>query len=157
MQKNNPFVIEPPCSDDLPEMLALLSANDLPTDGVAALFDWAVVARSATGLAGMAAVEPCEVDALLRSVVVDVRYRGMGLGQQLTAAAREQARRAGFRDLYLLTTTAPGFFAERGFCIILRSEVPLGVQVSAEFSLLCPATATVMRLPLHDEPGRRAG
>jgi len=157
MQKNKPFLIEPPRPDELPEMLALLAANDLPTDGVEALLDWAVVARSATGLAGMAAVEPCDGDALLRSVAVAARYRGAGLGHQLTVAAQERARRAGFQNLYLLTTTAAGFFAERGFRIIVRSDVPLGVQASAEFSQLCPASATVMTRPLQDKPGRREG
>jgi amino-acid N-acetyltransferase len=54
----------------------------------------------------------------------------------------------GFRELYLLTTTAEEFFPRFGFERIGREEVPAAVRESVEFRESCPASATVMRLRL---------
>ena len=47
--------------------------------------------------------------------------------------------------LYLLTTTAAGFFPKFGFERIDRCDVPRSVQMSVEFTSACPSSATVMR------------
>ena len=47
--------------------------------------------------------------------------------------------------LYLLTTTAEGYFPKFGFERITRAEVPPSVQASVEFATACPASAIVMR------------
>jgi amino-acid N-acetyltransferase len=48
----------------------------------------------------------------------------------------------------LLTETAEGFFRAIGYEIIDRSHVPEKINQSAEFRLLCPASAVCMRKSL---------
>ena len=58
------------------------------------------------------------------------------------------ARRHAIQDVFLLTTTAEGFFPRFGFERIQRSDVPSSVQTSVEFRSACPASAVVMRTRL---------
>jgi amino-acid N-acetyltransferase len=103
-----------------------------------------LVARDGGALLGCVGLELYGEAALLRSLAVAERSRGVGLGAALADAALEDARRRGVRSLYLLTTTAEGFFARRGFERIARDEVPEAVRGSAEFGALCPASAACM-------------
>jgi amino-acid N-acetyltransferase len=81
---------------------------------------------------------------------VDEDHRGTGLGNRLTAAAIEDARRRALPALYLLTTTAERFFPRFGFERISRDDVPASVQASIEFREACPASALVMRKRLSE-------
>jgi len=85
---------------------------------------------------------------LLRSVAVHPGQRGTGLGQALTRAAADLARGAGVEELYLLTTTAEGFFPRLGFERVERGELPAALGASAELRGACPASAVAMRLRL---------
>ena len=55
------------------------------------------------------------------------------------------AREHGVENVFLLTTTAEGFFPKFGFALIQRNDVPRSVQSSVEFHSACPASAVVMR------------
>jgi amino-acid N-acetyltransferase len=137
---------------DRDEVLGLLGVARLPTDGLTEHLSTAVVARRDGRLVGSAALELYPGGALLRSVAVDPSVRGLGLGQRLTEAAIARARAHRAPALYLLTTTAEGFFPRFGFARITRDEVPHSVQQSVEFRVACPSTAIVMRKPLTDLP-----
>lgn len=129
---------------ELPAVLGLLAAAALPADGVAAGFDRFVVAERAGAIVGAAGIELHGGDALLRSVVVADTARGGGIGAALVEAALRAARAAGARRVYLLTTTADGWFPRHGFERIERSAVPAAVRESVEFTSACPASAVVM-------------
>jgi amino-acid N-acetyltransferase len=133
---------------DLPGALALLRAADLPTDGVEQCVETMLVARDNGVVVGTAALEMYAAHALLRSVAVDVALRGHGLGAALVERAIEMARRRGVVTVYLLTETAPAFFARLGFDPVPRSEVAESVRRSVEFTLLCSETAYAMRRTL---------
>lgn len=133
---------------DLPAVLDLLERCKLPRDGLEAHLDTTIVAKEGARVVGCAAVEIYGAAALLRSVAVETSLRGLGMGQQLTAAALELARGRGVRTAYLLTETADGFFPRFGFQKITRAEVEPAVQRSVEFTTACPASATVMMLKL---------
>jgi amino-acid N-acetyltransferase len=47
--------------------------------------------------------------------------------------------------LYLLTTTAREFFADRGYAEVERTEPPEAIRATTEFADLCPSTAACMR------------
>jgi len=85
---------------------------------------------------------------LLRSVAVDAKRRGKGLGERLTKAALELARNRGVRDIYLLTTTAGNFFPRFGFTAIPRAELDPALNQSEELRGACPASALAMRAAL---------
>ncbi|NTU84725.1 MAG: GNAT family N-acetyltransferase [Chloroflexales bacterium] len=142
--------IEPAVPADLPAVLALLSANGLPHDGLAEHFAAALVARDGDTVVGSAALELYGEAALLRSLAVAEALRGQGLGRQLTTAALELAHSRGVRRVCLLTTTAQGYFPNFGFVPITRAEVEPAVQASAEFTGACPDSAVVLALHLDD-------
>jgi arsenate reductase len=46
--------------------------------------------------------------------------------------------------IYLLTTTAAGFFGKRGYLPADRDQAPAGIRATREFSGVCPASAAFM-------------
>ena len=134
---------------DLPDVLAFLEANGLPAAGLEQHATDILVARMGGDLAGTAALEAYGPEALLRSVAVDAGLRGSGLGQDLTRAALDAARRRGVRRVFLLTETAAGFFPRFGFVEIARDAAPEEIRRTVEFASACPASARVMVLELR--------
>jgi amino-acid N-acetyltransferase len=130
-------------------VLRLLDETHLPLDGLRDHFATALVARENGSIVGSAALEVCADGALLRSVAVSPRAQGSGLGRDLTNAAIRLAENLGVPALYLLTTTAEGYFPRFGFERITRADVPQGVQASVEFASACPSSAIVMRKTLE--------
>jgi amino-acid N-acetyltransferase len=130
---------------DLQDVLQLLEEAKLPLDGALGLGDAMVVARANEQVIGAAGLEFYAGGALLRSVVVAHAAQRQGIGQRLTEAALAFANERGASTVFLLTTTAEGFFPRFGFERISRDEVPLSVRASVEFTSACPASAVVMR------------
>ena len=141
-------VIERAQPEDVASVLSLLERHGLPVDGADAMGDAVVVARLNGRVVGAAGLERYADGALLRSVVVDASAQGHGLGQRLTEAALVLARDLRMPSVFLLTTTADGFFPRFGFERIGREDVPESVQQSVEFRSACPVSAVVMRTPL---------
>jgi amino-acid N-acetyltransferase len=131
-------------ADDLDEVTRLLNASHLPLDGVAASFGDFVVAESDGTIVGVAGLERCETNALLRSVAVADTWRSHGVGRALVERILAMAESRGIPALYLLTTTAEGYFPNLGFEKIDREEVPDDIRATSEFQGACPASATVM-------------
>ena len=129
----------------LPAVRRLLETQHLPLDGIDEHVSTMVVARKGSQVVGAAAVELYADGALLRSVVVDPRAQGQGLGQRLSEAALTIAKDRGTHTAFLLTTTAEKFFPKLGFEQIVRNDVPDSVQASIEFQSACPTSAVVMR------------
>ncbi|HEX6433510.1 MAG TPA: arsenic resistance N-acetyltransferase ArsN2 [Gemmatimonadales bacterium] len=130
---------------DLPEVLALLERSNLPTAGVADNFSDFLVAEGEGKLVGVAGLELYDGSALLRSVAVEERWRGSGVGRVLVERALDRARERGIEDIYLLTTTAEHYFPKFGFTCVSRDSVAEGIRSSVEFQCACPASAKVMR------------
>ena len=130
---------------DWPAIESLLVASALPLDGAAAAFATGLVERDGDAIVGVAAIEPYDGAAVLRSVAVREDQRGRGLGHELVAAAEALARDEGAAELILLTETAEPFFGRLGYEVIERTAVPDDVAASIEFSTACPSTAVTMR------------
>ena len=139
------MVIDHASDRDLPAVHRLLEQHHLPLDGVDAHVANMLVARDGTRIVGAAALELYADGALLRSVAVDPAVQGQRLGHRLTEAALQLAHDRGTATVFLLTTTAEGFFPKFGFEQISRADVPASVQASIEFHSACPASAVVMR------------
>ena len=100
---------------DLAAVERMLSASDLPLDGVRENFASFVVAEDEHEIAGAAGLEKFGSAALLRSAVVAPEHRGNGIGRLLVEHLLERAEEAGIDELYLLTTTAENYFPRFGF------------------------------------------
>jgi N-acetylglutamate synthase-like GNAT family acetyltransferase len=149
----NAITIRPARTTDLTAVRALLSGANLPLDGLEEQFgDGYAVAESGGAVIGAEGIETYDDTGLLRSAVVDPRWRGQGVGDALTRDRLNWARERGLREVYLLTTTAQDYFPRHGFERVMRTSAPEAVQRSREFAEACPDSAITMRLLLHPQP-----
>lgn len=140
--------IEAARASDLAGIRWLLEYEYLPSEDVTEqLLSHFLVSRDEKGVIGAVAIEPFGNLVLLRSLVIADEYRGEGLGGRLVHAAEILAERRGSKAIYLLTTTAEKFFAARGYRTLPRTEAPMQIQGSSQFSRLCPSTAVLMVKP----------
>ena len=136
---------------DFRAVAALLSANDLPVDGVEESFSSFIVAENGSEIVGAIGLENFGSTALLRSAVVAPKHRSGGVGRLLVDALLERAKKSGVEDIYLLTTSAEDYFPRFGFQRTTRARVPSAVAQSVEFRGACPDTATVMTRSLRNQ------
>lgn len=149
-------IIRAASPSDLPRVEQLLAANDLPLAGVRDALGDFVVAEAGGELVGVAGLEICRDDALLRSVAVHPDWRSKGVGRALVTRAISDAEARGLHALYLLTTTAEAYFPTFGFKKISRDDVPSSVRETDEFTTACPASAAVMSRALGGNAVGRA-
>jgi N-acetylglutamate synthase-like GNAT family acetyltransferase len=134
---------------DLAPVYHLLEKASLPTEGLEEQFGPGyVVALEGDRIVGAAGIERYGRSGLLRSVVTAPEVRGRGIAEALTRNRLDWAATEGLDMVYLLTTTAAGYFPKLGFEPVDRSEVPAEVQASREFGSICPASAVAMRRPV---------
>ncbi len=141
-------VFRPAAPADWAAIETLLTDAGLPRDGAQDHLGSFIVGEVDGIIVCAGALEHYDEAALLRSVVVSASRRGSGAGGQLYEALTAMARSRGIGKLYLLTTTAPAFFARRGFKEAARDAVPAAMHASREFQGACPASATLMSLSL---------
>ncbi len=146
--KVSSVVISPAEKADLPGVEALLKRSGLPTPGVAEHFSSFLVAKDGSGLVGAIGLELYGDTGLLRSAVVDPAVRNAGIGTLLFDELLQLARSKGVRKLVLLTNSAEGYFARKGFQSIDRTTLAGPVTSSVEFSDVCPSHAVCMEMTL---------
>ena len=135
-------------ASDLPGILQLLRARGLPSDGAAEHLDDFIVAADGRDVLGAIGLERYGSIGLLRSLAVEERTAGRGVGTSLVRELLARASRIGIHEVYLLTTTAEDYFPRIGFSVVARSELPAALDASAELRGACPASAVAMRLRL---------
>ena len=141
--------VRPATSSDLPAVERLLTESDLPVMGVREALKDFVVAESQGEIVGVAGLEICGTDALLRSVAVKPDWRSKGVGRAVVTRAIAEAEARGLRTLYLLTTTAETWFPSFGFAKVERENVPAAVRATIEFTTVCASSATAMSRALR--------
>ena len=137
-------------TNDLSEILDLLSAVQLPHEGVAENIDNFFVARDASSrLIATIGMERHGNTALLRSAAVVPQYQGCGIGSQLTTHLLQRATSEGVERVVLLTSTASEFFARHfGFCETPRTAFENELAASSEWNLPRCSSAVCMSLAL---------
>jgi N-acetylglutamate synthase-like GNAT family acetyltransferase len=126
----------------------LLAAAGLPVADIDAARQAFIVAIADASTEGCIGLELHGDVALLRSLAVREQRRGAGVGNALLESARELAISHRVATLFLLTTTASQYFGRRGFVTVDRAVVPQAIARGAQFTALCPSTATCMMLKL---------
>ena len=136
-------------SADRDAVLAMLRGVNLPTEGVEDHFPAGYrVAEAGGRVIGMGGLERYGEYGLLRSLAVDSKWRGRGIGKALTSGLVERARADGLKAVYLLTGTAEAYLSRLGFDKVERDDAPEGIRASKEFAGICPASAVCMRRAL---------
>jgi amino-acid N-acetyltransferase len=132
----------------LPYIETLLTKNDLPSQDIGSKPECFYIGYDGDDRVGIAGIEVHGTDGLLRSVVIEDSARGNGYGTALCDGLEDEASAANVTTLYLLTTTAADFFADRGYEEIERTGAPAAIQRTAEFDDFCPTTATCLKKSL---------
>lgn len=96
-------------------------------------------------LIGICGLESFDDQALLRSVAVTKEFQGKGFGKEMVAQMEQVAKQSGIKSLYLLTTTAAGFFKSIGYQQINRDDFAETLKQTSQFSGLCPVSAICMK------------
>jgi len=146
-----PFLIEPQRARDRARVIELLQQAQLmdhELQHAQAPVDFLVM-REAHEVVGAIGLQNAGGAGLLRSLVVLPSLQRQGRGAALVAAAERLAARRGIDDMYLLTTTVPGFFALLDYLRVDRASAPPAVQQTEQFATLCPASAVCMHKRLR--------
>src|SRR5512143_2720688 len=106
-------------ADDV-QLRELLESVGLPAADVATGPQEYVLAYDGERLVGAIGLEQVGKDGLARSLAVAGRWRGRGIARELHEHLLALALLRKIRTLYLLTTTAEGFAAKRGFERVAR-------------------------------------
>lgn len=126
-------------------VIRLLESAELPTSDLtdAHLQSFFYIGSAAAPL-GIIGVEFHGPNALLRSLVVRPEHRARGLAKRLVDHVESYARERSAIAIYLLTTTAEGFFRSRGYLSASRDSAPRAIRSTPEFSALCPASSAFL-------------
>ena len=143
----------PAIPDDVPAMVRLLTAANLPPFPVGDHWDTFWLLEGDDGVVGMIGLEVYVPSALLRSVVVDESLRGKGLGDLLTQKALSEARSRGVRNVYLFTMDRAPFFARYGFAVCAMDDFDREGRKTSQYLALIErpdiaAMLTAMRLQM---------
>jgi 4-nitrophenyl phosphatase len=138
--------IRPAAGPDLPHVASMLHAGGLMSGAVRERVARTVVAEVDRRPIATAAWEPLDGVALLRSVAVAEEHRRSGAGTLAVAATLRAVIESGFREVYLATEGAEGFFTSCGFRTVDRDDAPEAVLEHPQVARECSASAPVMRL-----------
>lgn len=130
--------------EDLGPVQRLLAECGLPTQDVEPHLGNVLLAWSGDELAGVVGLELHGEVGLLRSLGVAPAYRKQGIGRELCDKILQHARAQGVHTLYLLTTSAAGYFRRLGYRSVERNVAPPGIRETQQFRTLCPDTAEIL-------------
>jgi N-acetylglutamate synthase-like GNAT family acetyltransferase/protein-tyrosine-phosphatase len=140
--------VGPASGGDMDAIRRLLVAALLPSGNVDGPNQRFIVARQNGRVLGCAGLETFGEDGQLRSMAVHWTSRNAGLGTRLHGRLLFEALQAGVRNLYVVTTTAPDFFARQGYRKVQLADVPPGVVGSEEYATFVPGGGAVMARPV---------
>ena len=120
----------------LPFIEGFLISNNLPDEDIPLKIDYMFIGYVDENVVGIGGVEIYGKYGLLRSLVIKESYRGKGYGRALCKKLIEYAKLKAVREIYLLTDTAEKFFKKIGFEHIDRSNAPLDIRNTSEFTYL---------------------
>ena len=100
--------------DDVPRAAALIASAQLPPLFIEEFLGGFVIADCDGEMLGAGALEVYGESGAIRSVVVDERTRGWGLGRGMSELLIEDARAAGVHTVYLFTADALPFWQHLG-------------------------------------------
>jgi amino-acid N-acetyltransferase len=134
--------------EDLAQLESLLRAHGLPYEDCAEQLQIFCGVFDGRELIAAGGLEPAGEYGLLRSVVVDERFRSKGLARSISEQLLRRAESEGRVAVYLLTETAEDYFARQGFERVAREQAPDAIANTLQFTSLCPDSAACLRMSL---------
>jgi amino-acid N-acetyltransferase len=134
---------------DTEKIVALLAQCGLATEDVAEILDSFQIALCDDSIVGCAAAERHGQSIVIRSVAVAPAYRDRGVASRLVEKLLVRARGTEVRQAFLLSTSAPAYFARWGFSHIPAHKAPSELQASLEFTNAARTSALCMYCELN--------
>jgi amino-acid N-acetyltransferase len=122
----------------------LLKISKLPYEDINDHFDNFYAAILNGEVAGVIGLEIYSEIALLRSFAVKNNFQNRGIGKKLLNKIFEISKGLKIEYLYLLTTTAQGYFSKYDFLVIDKNLLPEAIKNTREFQSICPKSAVSM-------------
>ncbi|MBI5287526.1 MAG: GNAT family N-acetyltransferase [Chloroflexi bacterium] len=121
---------------DIPRMVELIAGANLPPLFIAEYLDGFAVGEQDAQVVGCGGIEMYGSSAVIRSIVVDERMRGTGLGRRLSEQLMADAKAAGATDLYLFTADAHDFWKHLGFVDITFDDWRAEARVNWQYQFV---------------------
>jgi N-acetylglutamate synthase-like GNAT family acetyltransferase len=121
---------------DVPRMVELIAGANLPPLFVEEYLAGFLVAESGETVIACGGLEMYGDCGVIRSVVVDERARGQGLGLRIAETLMDDARQTGATDLYLFTMDAWPFWRRLGFADVTFEEWKNPARACWQYRLL---------------------
>lgn len=137
------------CHSDWRHVAALLERCRLPSADIVGIIESVHLALCDGRIIGCAAAEQHGESILVRSVAVEPGYRDRGIASRMVDALLIRARGTKVRDAYLLSASAPAYFARWGFSLIPADKAPAEIKASAAFQRAIQTSALCMRCELR--------
>jgi RimJ/RimL family protein N-acetyltransferase len=134
--------------ENITKVQTLLYKVGLPFEDLISSDLFLIIAVENTSVIGSIGLEIKDGHGLIRSFAVASQYQKQGIGSELFSKILKEAKRQKIYTLHLLTTTAEAYFNKKGFIIKNRSDVPMCIQNTSEFSALCSLDSTYMTLDI---------
>lgn len=135
--------VREPRASDYATVKAMLADAGLPTEDFVPEH-LAFVAEEDGEVVAAIGFEALGEVGLMRSLVVADGIRFQGLGRKLVDTLETRAQAQGVSEIWLLTLGVDAYFLGLGYQPRNRSEAPTSLRRTAEFSELCPDSATLM-------------
>lgn len=119
---------------DIGALQRLIVDGHLPPFYVEPFIEGFLVVECDGEIIGCGGNEHYDEFAVLRSVVVDERVRGTGLGAEIARLLIEDARASGATDLYLLTMEAHHFWLRLGFADVPFDDWPKALHEQWQYA-----------------------
>ena len=119
---------------DIPVLQRLIAEGELPPFYLEPFVEGFLVVTYEGEIIGCGGNEHYGDDAVLRSVVVDRRVRGIGLGAEIARLLIEDAARSGASGLYLFTMHAYQFWKRFGFADLELPKWPTHLHEQWQYS-----------------------
>lgn len=138
-------------SVEISSIQKLLQECGLPYNDITDHISNFILAKNGSDLIGTIGLEMYGNIGMIRSLAVTDSYRGKSIAKALYTRILAYAHLHGIEELYLLTTTAEGFFLKNDFRKLERNNVPETIHATNEFQNLCPSTALCMVKEINKE------
>lgn len=127
--------------EDIPAMAALIIAGELPPLFIEEFVEGFIVAEHAGEIVACGGLELYGDCGMIRSVVVDERLRGAGVGKRIAQLLEEDARAYGARVIYLFAEHAWQFWQRLGYADIADDDWEDAPRACWQYRFIAPHRA----------------
>jgi amino-acid N-acetyltransferase len=135
---------------DIAEVELLLSGSSLPASDLKSNDNIQLFGTYQNNkLMACIGVEIYSDSALVRSLIVDQKFRNKGVGKKFLGFFQTYCIQNNVNVVFFLTETSEKYLEKLGFKKCNRKNAPLSIKGTTQFSALCPSSSSFMKKILN--------